>query len=496
MNLLSSSKCSMSGQASIKYTVIICGLGVVMTLLAGIAGADTIHMKDGRTLEGTIVSQDESAVVIDTMVSGIRASGLSLPMADVERIETGSVSDAYFTEEPAPPSRSADAVNIQDRSGLYLVVPIQGELGTDVVAGGITRAIAYAKRYRIPRLVFVVDSPGGNLDEVLMISRVMQRDHRPLSFHAVIRRCQGAALAIPLMCETLHVEPGAVIGDTEQALGAGSQQFGDEDEQVLRTELARRAYEYAVSQGSPGVIVRAMLDPLEELSVWTQPDGESGMARSLPEDVPAENVIFTTKAGEMLVLDYDQIVALGIPSLTDGIGNMGYALDIQNWQAESSYGEDTMAQLADLRRKQQASEDAQFKEKLKSNLLRRETTQASIENSIKQAKSWDPTNGDYATYTKRYGWGQGWGRYRDENYVAPGTTLTRDSREEWQRRSDLTLGYLRKAAKACKSMKRLDAMAIKLGLEPTYREGELDTMIQDMDVKYRFVEDERNRRSR
>jgi hypothetical protein len=368
-------------------------------------------------------------------------------------------------------------------------------LGTDVVAGGITRAIAYAKRYRIPHLVFVVDSPGGSLDEALMISRVMQQDHRPLSFHAVIRRCQGAALAIPLLCETLHVEPGAVIGDTEQALGAGSQQFGDEDEQVLRTELARRAYEYAVSQGSPGVIVRAMLDPLEELSVWKQPDGEPGLARSLPEDVPAENVIFTTKAGEMLVLEYDQIVALGIPSLTDGIGNMGYALDIQNWQAESNYGEETMAQLADLRRKQQASKDAQFKEKLKSNLLRRETTQASIENSIKQAKSWDPTKGDYATYTKRYGWGQGWGRYRDEDYVAPGTTLTRDSREEWQRRSDLTLGYLRKAAKACKSMKRLDTMAIKLGLEPTYREDELDTMIQDMDVKYRFVEDQRNRRS-
>jgi hypothetical protein len=490
-------KCSVSGQGTSLHAVMTSVLlVVVLALLSDVVVADTVHMKDGRSFQGVIVSQDESAVVLDTMVSGIRASGLTLTMDQIERIEKGEVPDGFFSVEPAPPPRSANAVDTQDRSGLYLVVPINGELGTDVVAGGITRVIAYAKRYRVPHLVFVVDSPGGSLDEILMINRVMRREHPTLTFHAVIRRSQGAALAIPLMCETLHVEPGAVIGDTEQAMGEGSKKFGNEDEQVLRTELARRAYEYAVSQGSPGVIVRAMIDPSEELVAWKDPDDGYNTARSLPEGVSTENVIFTTKAGEMLVLDYDQIVALGIPSLEGGVAGLGAALDIDNWQAESNYGEEAMGKLSDLRRKEQASGDARFKEKLKGNLLKRETTQASIENNIKQAKFWDPTNGDYATYTKRYGWGgRSRGRYRARDRESTtGTTLTKDSRNEWRRRSDLTLGYIRKAGKAAMSMKRLDAEAVKLGLEPTYSEGELDAMIEDMDVKYRFVEDQRNRR--
>ena len=498
MKLLNLSTYAVYWPSFFRPSAMVCGLLIALTGLSGVAGADTVLMKDGRSFVGMIVSQDETNVVIDTMVSGIRAPSLRLSVVETEEIQTGPVPDGFFTAEPAPPPRSADAVDVQDHDGLYLIVPIKGELGTDVIAGAVARAISYAKRYRVPHLVFVVDSPGGNLDEVLMINRIMRKNHGPLTFHAVVQRCQGAALAIPLMCDTLYVLPGATIGDTEQALGEGSQKFGDEDEQVLRTELARRAFEYAISQGSPGVIVRAMIDPLEELTAWKQPDEELGMATILPDDVPAESVIFTTKAGEMLVLDYDQITALGVPSLEGGVSNLGAVLGIEGWQAESDYGVKTMAQLADQRHKQQASKDVRFKQQLQANLLKRETTQSSIENNIQQAQFWDPTEGDYATYTKRYG--GGWGnrgrrRDRDDYYYAPGTTFTRESRSEWQRRSDLTMGYLRKAAKACKSMKRLDAEAFELGLTPIYKEGELDTMIQDMDVKFQFVEKQRNRRS-
>ena len=471
-------------------------VGFLIGLLAvpGIAGADTVFLKNGQSFEGVILSQDETVVVLDTMVSGIRASGLRLKMAEIDRIETGDVAEGFFTAEPAPPALSPNAVQVEDRSGLYLTVPIMGELGTDAVAEGVMRAIAYAKRHRVPSLVFIVDSTGGDLDEVLMINRAMRTEHRPITFHAIIKRCQGAALAIPLMCDTVHVLPGALVGDTPTELGQGSRKYGNEDEQVLRTELARRAYEYAVSQGAPGLVVRAMIDPLEELAAWKEPGGELGLAATLPTDVPAEDAIFVTRAGEMLILKYDQLVALGLPTLTGGAEDLGEALEINNWQKESDYGEATMAELSGIRRKQLASNDTRFQDELKSNLVKRETTQALIENSVKQARDWDPTNGDYTTYAKRYGWG-GWGRgnRRDIDY-APGTTMTRDSRDEWQRRSDLTMGYLRKAAKACNAMKSYDKEAVTLGMEPTYEEGELDRMIQDLQVKYDFVQEQRNRR--
>ena len=494
MRRLKQKQFSWSGLVSYTNHVMIGGLVAAVLMLPKIVGADTVVMKDGRSFEGSIISEDDSVVVIDTMVSGIRASSLRLNMADVEAIEKAPVQAGFFAAEPAPPLRKTGAVTAHHSDGLYLMVPIQGALGTDVVGDGVARSISYAKRYRVPHLVFVVDSPGGDLDEVLMITRSMRRAGDQVSFHAVIRRCQGAALAIPLLCDTLHVEPGAVIGDTEQELGAGSKQYGDEDDQVVRTELARRAFEYAVNQGSPGVIVRAMIDPLEPLSAWNKPDGRLGLAMDLPTDVPEESVIFTTEAGEMLVLDYEKIVALGVPSLEGGVDGLGAALEIDGWQAESDFGKSSMEESARLHRTKQATEDSRFKKQIKANILKRETIQSSIENNIKQAMKWDPTEGDYSTYSKRY---RGWGNRRggtNDDYYAPGTTFTRDSRDEWQRRSDLTMGYLHKAAKACQSMKRLDDEARKLGLEPTYNGGELDMMIRDMDVKYNFVQEQRNRR--
>ncbi len=478
----------------------VCLRGMVVSMLAllaitmpGAAVADTVLMKDGRKIEGMIVSQDEAVVVIDTMISGIRAVDLRLQKSEVQEITTGPVDDDFYSTEVAPPPRSANAVIKQDHAGLYLVVPIKGELGTETVAGGVTRALAYAKRYRVPHVVFDVDSPGGNLDEILLITRSMRGSQGAIQFHAVLERCQGAALAIPLMCDTLHIRSGAVVGDTAEVLGEGSKKYGYEDDQVLRTELARRAFRYAVSKGSSGEIVRAMLDPLESLAAWTRPDGQIGMAMSLPEDVPAESVIFTTRSGNMLVLDDGQMTRLGIPMLDGSIADLGQALGIEGWQKESDSGETTMDEGVRQSREQQASKDTQFQRQLQSNILKRETTHTSIENNIQQAMQWDPNEGDYATYAKRYRWGGVGRRNRDYGY-ASGNVYTRESRNEWQRRSDLTMVYLREAAKACRSMKRLDAEAVKLGLEPTFKEGELETMVQDMDVKFRFVSDQRNKR--
>ena len=44
--------------------------------------------------------------------------------------------------------------------------------------------------------------------------------------------------------------------------------------------------------------------------------------------------------------------------------------------------------------------------------------------------------------------------------------------------------YLKEAGKGLHAMKRLDADAQKVGLDPLYRPGEIDTMLKSLDVRY------------
>src|SRR4029453_640636 len=96
--------------------------------------------------------------------------------------------------------------------------------------------------------------------------------------------------------------------------------------------------------------------------------------------------------------------------------------------------------------------------KVKKNISRREETERYIDDSLKQAASWDPAKGNYETYSTQWNWGWGW-------QGTESTVWTRESQKKWGTRSDATLYYLKNAAKGLVPMKKLDAEGVKVDLQ-------------------------------
>jgi hypothetical protein len=323
-----------------------------------------------------------------------------------------------------------------------------------------------------------------------------------VTYHAVIHTCLGDALAVAMMCDTLHIVPGAKVGGAPGKFSDASDKIKAEDDKVIRQQIGYEAARHMQERGEPGRIIRKMIDPSVPLACWLGEDGQWLFSDEVPAGVPDDRVVFRSKAGEILVLDSKEAQQLGVPPSTGKAADLGETLGLSGWKPESDYGEKTMTATASRKKQEAEKQSARVTAAIKSNITRRETTDRALQHSLQEAAKWDPTKASYATYSRRYGWGWGpgrWsGRYRRGGYYDGGgesNLFTQESRKKWQTLSNTCASYLRRAAQAAAAMKRLDEQAVKLGLEPTYKPGELDEMITDTGTKFAALKAHRDKRS-
>ncbi|HVE11954.1 MAG TPA: hypothetical protein VNI01_01050, partial [Elusimicrobiota bacterium] len=69
-------------------------LAALIALLAASASADTVHLKNGRTMEGMVQSEDKKELVLD-----IGYGTVTLQRADVARIERAAGSSRAALEK-------------------------------------------------------------------------------------------------------------------------------------------------------------------------------------------------------------------------------------------------------------------------------------------------------------------------------------------------------------------------------------------------------------
>lgn len=450
--------------------------------------ADVVKLKDGRQFEGTIVGDNEATLSIDTVVSTIRVT-LKLDKGEIETHEKKPVPAGFYDPPPAAP-RVSDPTKFEDPGSVYLEVPIRGAFGKEVRASGVRAVLTYARAHRIGNIVFTIDSTGGDLDEAQEIYQLLKSQLGKIRLHAIVQNCQGDALAVPSACDTINLLPGSKIGGLGRRLAEISDKLAKEDEGVLRRQLANDLEATAQERGRSGRIIRAMVDPTTKLAAWRDENNEPTLGTMVPEGTAKDRVIFEDGPESVLMLSYEQAVALGLPPFKGGAQDLGKLLDISQWQSESDFGFRTMAKAADDAAKQEAGAHAAFSAKVKNNVTRRETTERSMESNMKQAAEWAPTKESYATYKSyatHWNWGYGYGGSYDTN------RLTAESRKKWRDRTDACMHYLIEARSAMKTMKRLDAEALTLGLQPNYKTGELDQMIEDIEVKVTYLNNHRIR---
>lgn len=465
-----------------------------LAMLPKPALSDVVVMSDGRRFEGTILSRHKKGLRIDTVVAGIRVT-LKLGTQEIKSVEEKPVPAGFYDPPPAPP-RVSSTTQFADGQTIYLEVPIIGDFGRDVFADGVSAALRYARTYGIHHIVFLVDSEGGDLDEAGAIYRLLDGFDRHFTYHAILRNCRGDALAVPIMCNTVNVLPDALIGGSSQKFIEISDKRKGEEEQVVRSQIASEAAAMAQRRGRRGMIVKAMIDPLESLAAWREADGRLAFGAEPPEGLPKEKLVFDVGPNELLVLNRAQAIELGLPPFHGGAPELGKLLGVTGWTAESDFGHKCMARIAQDHRQRAAASQASYETKVKKNVSRRETVERYIEHNLQQAAQWSPTKESYATYkaySRRWHWGWGYG----DNFGTYDTNrLTPASRRKWRDRTDISLYYLHNALRGARSMKQLDAEADRLGLHPTFGKDQVDQMIDDFNVKMAYLQAHRKKTSK
>ncbi|MHC4967759.1 MAG: Clp protease/crotonase-like domain-containing protein [Planctomycetota bacterium] len=458
-------------------------LGVAVVLIAPGVRADIVEMTDGRRFEGEILREDAEALTIDTKVSPTIRTTLRLARADVESIERKPVPEDFFDAPPAAP-RVSDPEALSPQDTLYLEIPIQGEFGRDVFADGVDAALRYARRYRIRHVVFAVDSPGGDLDEARATYDLLRRNQRQLTFHALVRQCTGGALGVAVWCDSIHVLPGASIGGAPPASTEASEPDRAGEDRILRAQMANELVRQARLTGPVADIVAAMIDPARTLAGWRDATGDIVIGDAPPPEVPAGREIFRIGPGDLLQLDFEQAVALGVEPIEGNAQKLGGVLGLSGWKPESNYGRRAMAETAGRKQREAQEASARYAAAVEDNIRRREALEQYLEESLKRASEWNPSDASYDYYVRRWGWGWRRGKIR----------MTHDSRQRWRQRTDLAMSHLLHAAEAVTALERLDREARELGLEPSFDAAELHWVKTDIQTKYEYFAANRDRR--
>ena len=453
-------------------------------VLAVPTSADVVEMKDGRSFEGEIIEETSTHIRIDARVTPTIRATLTLEKSEIDTYERKPLPPGFFDppEKAEPRVSKPDAFDDDDNH--YLVIPIVGRIGEQVFADGVKQGILYARRHRVPHVVFVIESEGGSVDEARRIYKAMSRYHGDVQFHALIRNCRGGALAIPVWCDTLTLAPGAQIGGSYDPHAGTPAEV--EQEQVIRSQVANEVAKDVTKRGGRGELIRAMIDPLETLVGWFDENQVVQLGVAPPLETPEDRIIFRTEVGDVLVLAEGQALALGLQSCSGSPESLGAALEFENWTKESDYGETTMAKVAASRQRRAAAETARFNERVQKNIERREMADRYISNNLQQAANWNPSNASYDDYGKRWKWHSG-------GFYTTRSTWDMGARQRWRDRTDATLHYLSNAATGIRTAIALDQEAVELGLEPTFKPGELEMMGQDLLMKADYLRRNRNR---
>lgn len=177
------------------------GLAAAVLLVTGACLGDTLYRKDGTVLRGQVRSQDAQAVVFAVDISG----GTLVVSVALEDVHALVLADARAAGRAAPPKPA------QPAGPSYYMLPIRGEIGVEVTAEALERALIDVARKAPDLLVLDIDCPGGSVAEAGKIMAVLSNVRGP-RLVAYVRRAEWAAAAVAMACPYIVMAPGATIG--------------------------------------------------------------------------------------------------------------------------------------------------------------------------------------------------------------------------------------------------------------------------------------------
>lgn len=226
----------------------------VMTLAAGRAMADKLHLKDGRVLDGTVLRQENGNVWFKAKIGGVESSDF-YPASQVTKVETDATptpdtkAPAKSAGDAGTPAASAPAAGKEEPKARTAGVPRaavislggadhQDMVGVFFTAEQLKRLIPELQKDKIDVVVFRVRSGGGLALELQPLSDVIHNEYKP-KFRVVawIESAISAAAMTSHCIEEIYMMPKGNYGGCTMfrpdGTGGGIAATGRELEEVL-----------------------------------------------------------------------------------------------------------------------------------------------------------------------------------------------------------------------------------------------------------------------
>lgn len=480
------------------------------------AWADKIIMKDKRVFEGKILSEADDLVEIDTIVTGIRvtmklhpknirevvkeelppdffgkpkdskpapgsnpapgnstpaagnASGSGTPAASSTNTsttpkpaDTADKPKKALVVEPPPPAPPVPAMPDPKDVGEtpYLEVPLVGTFGVNIVPEGIKESLEFAdKQPKIKHIVFVIDSPGGQLPAADEILKLLKKYSTRFEYHIIIKRAISASVFVVFACDTIHMVDGATFGG---AVAYRMGTFGHaEVDQKMNSIICATVRAEAEHKKHPADLVDAMMIQAATCAAWKDKEGKAHVATALPKGTPPESIIFKDDEERVLTLTQKQAIEIELAvAHKGGAETLDKSLGLTGWKKFNDHGQWAMeTKAAPVKAKEKAAE---------AYIKRINELGPYIDQNFDEAMRFDPDNHkhDFASYNT--------GKF------------TEDSKRKWIQDTDAAMAALGRVRKALDELQDLQDQLIGAGLPRHVSELWMKDTIErcDRDIK-------------
>ena len=342
------------------------------------AMADTVVTKDGWTLDGRIVTQNDDKIVMEITKYGANMQ-VSLNRNDVVSLKESTVfrpasKPAAATPRPATQSAGGSASK-PDEGATYYLIPIKGEIGKDAQKETVREALRLARNKKATYVIFQIDSPGGSVGETEEILGMMteKSDQRRM---ALVSKALSSAAVLSMACPDIFVEPGATIGAAVPISSGPTPQPIEEKVLSAIRAMARSAAEVG---NHNTLLIQGMMETDLELGLTTAKDGKPVVAAG------HDGKVLKPK-GQILTLTAHEAVNCGLArDVVSDEAAIGKSLGFARWTDVTGLGK-TMT--ADLSKKGRAkAERAAYMESVKVQLDKINTDLEKVTTDLEAAEA-------------------------------------------------------------------------------------------------------------
>jgi hypothetical protein len=205
---------------------------LALTVAAGVVApealADKVKMKDGRVLEGKILREGESFIILAIKIGTVE-SNQTIDKNDVLKIERDTpapkdeAADKAGSDAKAKDEKSEDAKNKHTGATRVAILNFgapsswqgatAGTVGKDITADAFRRAIPMLEKDKVEVVVVRVNSGGGSLYELSRFHDVFEKEYKT-RFRTVawIESAISAAAMSPWVIEEYYFLPNGNMG--------------------------------------------------------------------------------------------------------------------------------------------------------------------------------------------------------------------------------------------------------------------------------------------